>query len=366
MNPLYSINVLPLSHWISDFNYPLVIAGPCSIESRSQAINTAREISQNPEVRIFRAGIWKPRSSPHSFQGRGNKALEWLKEVKEISRLHIAVEVASPKHVELCLKNNIDILWVGARTTVNPFLVDEIVSALSGTNIPVLIKNPVNPDINLWIGAIERFYLAGLKKIVAVHRGFNTYEKTSLRNHPIWEIPIELKRLLPSLPIVCDPSHIAGHTSFVPAIAQKALHLNFDGLMIETHNMPQKALSDPEQQLNPKELSALLESLMCPIKDGEDLFEKQLEFLRQDIDNIDISLLNLLKKRMDVVEKIGRYKKDNNISVLQIKRWNNIINERSELGAKLGLNNNFIKEILKRVHKESIQIQHNIMMNKKK
>jgi len=361
MTAINAFDIEPLNAWIDNLNKPLFIAGPCSAESEKQVLNIASTLSKNKQVRIFRAGIWKPRTSPKSFQGHGAKALKWLKDVKEKTGLLTAVEVASPKHVEECLKNGVDVLWIGARTTVNPFSVEDIAKALSGVDIPVLIKNPLNPDIDLWIGAIERFYLSGIKKLAAVHRGFYTYEKTVYRNHPIWEIPIELKRLYPNLPLICDPSHIAGKANLVGGISQKALNLDFSGLMIEVHTNPRKAISDPEQQLNIKSFEKLLSSLSVRKETGDVYFEERLEELRLKIDDIDALMLNLLKSRMDIVKEIGKYKKEQNISILQIKRWNTIFNERTKLGLKLGLNEKFISDILKIVHENSIITQHKIM-----
>ncbi len=364
MEHTFSKDITPARAWLKLTNRPIVIAGPCSAESKKQVLETAEALSKTTAVSIFRAGLWKPRSSPSSFQGLGEKALPWLNEAKKKTGLLTAVEVASPKHIELCLKNNIDVLWIGARTTVSPFSVEEITHALKGVDIPILIKNPVNPDINLWLGAIERFLKVGIHKLMAIHRGFNTYEKTFFRNHPLWEIPIELKRLMPELPIICDPSHIAGNVNYIEDIAQKALNLDFAGLMIETHPDPQNALSDASQQLSFNDFNRLLQNLKYPTALGNHHFEKKLESLRHEIDDIDIALLNLLYKRMKVVEKIGNYKKKHNITVLQIKRWSNIFAERLRLGKKLNLDEDFICDILKIVHKQSITTQHKIVSKK--
>ena len=239
---------MPLGIWLDKFEHPLIISGPCSAENEDQIITLAKALNEIKHVRIFRAGIWKPRTRPHSFQGVGDEALKWMQRVKEETQLLTAVEVASPQHVEACLKYGIDILWIGARTTVNPFYVQDITDALKGTDIPVLVKNPINPDLDLWLGAIERLLMSGLKKIIAVHRGFNTYEKTPYRNNPIWEIPLELKRIYPQLPIICDPSHITGNRSFINDISQKAFNLDMCGLMIETHLTPHSAITDSFQQ----------------------------------------------------------------------------------------------------------------------
>ena len=353
----------PIESWLTNYKHPLIISGPCSAESEKQVILLAKALSKIKHVRVFRAGIWKPRSRPHSFEGYGEKALKWLQHIKEETGLLTAVEVASPEHVELCLKNNIDVLWIGARTTVNPFYVQNIVEALKGVDIPVLIKNPINPDLDLWRGAIERVYNSGIKKIVAIHRGFNTFEKTPYRNNPIWEIPLELMRIYPNLPVICDPSHITGNSAFINDISQKAFNLDMCGLMLETHFNPKDAISDALQQITPLELENLLTTLSFRKKSGNFSFQKQLEKLRNDIDIIDIELLNLLKKRMDIVTEIGNHKKVNDITIYQVKRWNTIINERSELAKKLGLRDDFIIKVLRLVHEESILLQNKIMMS---
>ncbi len=358
------LNFISPEAWLKNFKYPLLISGPCSAESEEQILNTAKALEKNKHIRIFRAGIWKPRTRPHSFQGIGENALKWLQNVKRETSLLLAVEVASPQHVEACLKHHIDVLWIGARTTVNPFYVQNIVDALKGTDIPVLVKNPINPDLDLWVGAIERLYKAGLRKIIAVHRGFNTYNKTAYRNDPIWDIPIELKRLFPSLAVICDPSHIAGKHEFLQEISQKAFNLGMCGLMIETHLTPSKAITDARQQITPDRLNEILNNLTYRKETGDADSQKYLELLRNQIDVFDIELLNLLKKRMDVVSKIGQFKKKKNITVYQVKRWDVIIKERTELAKKLGLSNDFITKILRLVHDESILLQDTIMRNK--
>ncbi|MDD3876198.1 MAG: chorismate mutase [Bacteroidales bacterium] len=355
---------IPLSDWLGDIKKPVVIAGPCSAESEEQVFKTAKALAKIPGVKIFRSGVWKPRTSPHSFKGHGVEALKWLQNVKRETGLLTAVEVASPKHVELCLKFNIDIIWVGARTTVSPFSIEELTRSLEGIDIPVMVKNPLNPDLELWAGAIERFFISGHKKIIAIHRGFHTYEKTPYRNNPIWEIPIELKRRYPQLPFFCDPSHITGNPDFIEDISQKALNLDMCGLMIETHINPDSAISDAFQQITPARLKILLKKLSIPQKNEDFKIVKQLEDLRNGIDIVDNQILNLLKQRMDIVEKIGLYKKEHKITVLQIKRWNSIINERLTLAEKLGLNKDYIEKMLKILHEASILLQHQII-NKK-
>ncbi len=364
MNALTSFKIEPLEKWVNDLKYPLIISGPCSAESEKQVIALAEALAKLKKVHIFRAGVWKPRTRANSFQGMGDEALKWLKKAKEISGLLTAVEVAHPKHVDACLKNDVDVLWIGARTTVNPFYVQDITNALKGSNIPVLVKNPINPDLELWIGAIERLYNAGINKIIAVHRGFNTYQKTIYRNDPIWDIPMELKRLLPQLPVICDPSHISGHSRYIFDISQKALNLDMCGLMIETHLDPENAITDARQQVTPDTLSLILKNLRFRNENGGMDFQMQLESLRNEIDTIDAELLNLLHKRLKVVEKIGHHKKKHNIAVYQVKRWNSIIRERTKLARELNLDDAFILKMLRLVHDESIAVQHKIM-NKK-
>jgi chorismate mutase len=344
-----SLKIKPLKSWLKDFQEPLLISGPCSAESEDQLRNTAKQLVFHTVIRILRAGIWKPRSRANMFEGVGEIGLKWLKKVKKETSLLTAVEVAKPHHVELCLKHGVDVLWIGARTSVNPFSIQELAEALKGVDIPVMIKNPVIPDIQLWLGVIERINQAGIKKIIAIHRGFNTYGKSAYRNEPLWEIPIELKSLL-LLPV-----------------AQKALDLAMDGLIIESHINPSKALTDARQQITPEELGKLLAQLnyraaTCADKN----YILNLEGLRSDIDRIDQELLNILSKRMDVVKKIGDFKKQHNITILQLERWKVIIHSRLELAKKLGLNTEFLMKLLQLVHKESIQLQTEIMNENKK
>lgn len=351
--------------WISNFSHPLLVSGSCSAESEQQVLALAHQLKQSKRVHIFRAGVWKPRTSPHSFQGYGEVALGWLAKVKKETGLLTAVEVASAEHAELCIKYGIDVIWIGARTTVNPFYVQNICKAIEGSNVAVMVKNPVNPDLDLWSGAIERVYLAGIRKIIAVHRGFNTYEKTPYRNNPIWDIPIELKRLFPGLPVICDPSHICGNRTLIADVSQKAFDLGMCGLMIETHLRPDEAISDARQQITPDALEDLMSGLLCRKESGDENFTGMLEKLRAAIDLVDIELLNLLRRRMNIVEEIGQHKKTHNISVYQVKRWNTIVNERLTTAAKLGLRDEFINKLLRLVHDESIQLQHDIMKNTK-
>jgi chorismate mutase len=360
--------LLRLSEWFDNprLNDFLLIAGPCSVESEEQILKTARSLKKNEKIQIFRAGLWKPRTRPGAFEGVGTKGIKWLLKAKELTGFKIAVEVANPKHVEICLKNNIDILWLGARTVSNPFSVQEIADSLKGINIPVFIKNPLNPDLELWTGAIERFYLNGLRKLAAVHRGFYPFEKNELRNIPKWEIPIELKLRFENLPIICDPSHIAGKRDFVGEISQQAINLNFDGLMIESHHNPDNALSDNQQQLTPNELNNLLKKLEYRTATNfSDEFSEKLNSYRNQIDSLDAQLIEILSQRMKIVESIGKYKAQNNVTILQLKRWENIIQSRIHAGSKAGLSHDFITGILELIHKESIQKQSEVMNNNK-
>lgn len=349
------------SKWLSGDPAPFVISGPCSAESREQVLDTARLLAAIPQVRVFRAGIWKPRTRPSAFEGVGVKGLHWLKEVKEETGLLTAVEVATPQHIEQALKHKVDILWLGARTVVNPFSVQELAEILRGVDIPVLVKNPLNPDVKLWIGAIERVLAAGISRIAAVHRGFYFYKHALYRNQPMWEIPIDLQRELPGLPILCDPSHICGRRDLIYQVSQKALDLGMAGLMIESHTDPASALTDAEQQLSPADLALLLGRLAVRHVTGDELFETRLEQLRRNIDKIDAELIDILAKRMKIVEEIGQYKKENNITVLQIMRWRDIIYDRLNIGSKLGLDKEFLLHMLQLVHKESIRKQEEIM-----
>jgi chorismate mutase len=340
---------------------PLVIAGPCSAESEEQVVETARLLHKNG-IKVFRAGIWKPRTRPNAFEGVGTRGLPWLRRVKEEFGMLTAIEVANVKHVYEALKAGIDILWIGARTTANPFSVQEIADSLKGVDIPVMVKNPVNPDTELWIGALERINNAGIKKIAAIHRGFSTYNKTEYRNSPQWEIPIELKRRIPDLPIITDPSHICGNKELLQEVSQRSIDLNFDGLMIETHVNPEKALSDAAQQLTPEELKILLNRLIIRKSNIEDaLLLTTLEELRQEIDNFDDKLLEILDSRMAVSRKIGEYKKKHNITILQTSRWDELLNRRIKLAGKKGLSEEFITKVFRAIHQESINHQTKVM-----
>lgn len=337
---------------------PLVIAGPCSAESEEQVMETANELASRG-VKMFRAGIWKPRTKPGGFEGMGVEGLAWLKRVKKETGMYVATEVATQQHVFEALKAGIDLLWIGARTTVNPFAVQEIADALKGVDIPVLIKNPVNPDLELWIGAIQRIYGAGIRRIGAIHRGFSSYDKKMYRNTPLWHIPIELRRRLPQLSIICDPSHIGGKRELVAPLCQQAMDLSFDGLIVESHCNPECALSDAAQQITPDVLDYVLNLLV--IREGTQTTEN-LAGLRRQIDEIDENLLELLAKRMRVSREIGVYKKEHNMPILQAPRYSEILEKRSNMGEAMELSPEFVKEILKEIHEESVR-QQMIIMN---
>lgn len=340
---------------------PLILAGPCSAESEDQVMETARQL-RDTGVKIFRAGLWKPRTRPNSFEGVGKDGLPWLKRVKDELGMYTATEVANVKHVYDCLKMGIDILWIGARTTANPFAVQEIADSLKGVDIPVLIKNPVNPDVELWIGAFERLNSAGITKLAAVHRGFSTYSKTLYRNNPQWEIPIELKRLIPELPIITDPSHICGSRDLLFEISQKAMDMDFDGLIIESHCNPDKALSDAQQQVTPDALQKLLKRLVLRKADiDSNVLLSSLEELRHEIDKYDDRLVEIFELRMAVANKIGLYKKQNNITILQTSRWDEILKHRIEQAARKGLSEEFIIKVFRAIHEESINHQTKVM-----
>lgn len=340
---------------------PVIITGPCSAESEDQIMKTACSIA-NKGIKIFRAGIWKPRTKPGGFEGVGEVGLQWLKRVKKETDMYVATEVATRDHVFEAMKAGIDLLWIGARTTVNPFAVQEIADALKGIDIPVLIKNPVNPDLELWIGAIQRIYGAGIRRIGVIHRGFSSYDKKIYRNLPLWHIPIELRRRIPELPIFCDPSHIGGKRELIAPLSQQAMDLSFDGLIIESHCNPDAAWSDKEQQITPDVLDYVLNLLVIreEIQTTENLSE-----LRRQIDQIDEQLLELLAKRMRISREIGVYKKEHNMPVLQSPRYSEILEKRSSMGEAMELNSDFTREILKKIHEESVRQQMIIMGDEK-
>lgn len=333
---------------------PFLIAGPCSAESEAQVIETAKALKQE-HIHLFRAGIWKPRTRPGGFQGLGSKALPWLKKVKETTGLPVATEVANERHVYEALKYNLDVLWIGARTTANPFAVEEIANALEGTDTPVMIKSPVNPDLNLWLGAIERLNQKGIKKLAAIHRGFSSYEESCYRNPPIWSIAEKLKSFVPDLPVINDPSHIAGNSSLLYDIAKKALDKQFDGLMIEVHPHPEKALSDANQQITPEGFHDLM--LRLNIKNTTKPEAPELQQLRENIDYLDEELLDILNRRMQLIQQIGHYKKNRKLSVFQEDRWRKVLSKSLIKGKKKGLDQQFIKKIFEAIHNESITKQ---------
>ena len=358
-------NSKSLRKWLDGMNlsHPLIIAGPCSAETETQVLDIAHQL-KNSDATIYRAGIWKPRTRPGNFEGVGALALEWLKKVKKETGILTTTEVANSNHVELALKNDVDILWIGARTTVSPFIVQEIAESLRGTKKIILIKNPVNPDLSLWIGAIERFYSSNIKNIGAIHRGFSTYEKTKYRNNPEWQIAIDLQRKLPDLPLILDPSHIAGRRDLIFDLCQTALDLNYDGLMIESHNDPENAWSDSKQQITPDNLKDLTKKLIIrKVTNDDEVYLDNLENLRTQINLHDDQLINILGNRMKVAEKIGLLKKKNNVAVLQSKRWNEILENMILEGEEKNLSEEFVLKFFKAIHQESINHQENILKN---
>lgn len=336
---------------------PLVIAGPCSAETEEQVMNTAQRLADKG-IRIFRAGIWKPRTKPGGFEGIGVEGLPWLKEVKRETGMYVATEVATAKHVYESLKAGIDILWIGARTTANPFAVQEIADALRGMDIPVLVKNPVNPDLELWIGALERINNAGLKRLAAIHRGFSCYDKKIYRNLPQWHIPIELRRRIPALPILCDPSHIGGRRELIAPLCQQAMDLGFDGLIIESHCNPDTAWSDATQQVTPDVLDYILNLLV--IRQATQTTEN-LNELRRQIDECDNNLMEVLAKRMRVAREIGTYKKEHGMTILQTGRYNEILDKRGSQGALCGMDSGFVRKLFEAIHEESVRQQMEII-----
>ena len=362
------MNIIPLGSWFDGMDSgPFIIAGPCSAESEEQLLNTAAGMDRGKRPHFFRAGVWKPRTRPGSFNGVGVKGLDWLSRVKDEFAYRLTVETASPAHVEACLKAGIDTIWIGARTVSNPFSVEEIAQALRGVDIPVFVKNPLNPDVDLWIGAIERIYEAGIKRIAAIHRGFSPFEKTLYRNMPKWEIPIELRRRINNIPLICDPSHITGDSLLVHEVSQKAMDLNLDGLMIEVHPDPEKALSDCNQQLTPNQYSELLDKLVIRKPAFDDPgFINDLEELRHQIDSVDYQIVELMSQRLEIIDRIAEYKYLNNVSVLQMERWLEILQTRTEHANSLGLDTRFTEQLLKHLHQESIRSQTNVMLERKK
>ncbi|MGB8705656.1 MAG: bifunctional 3-deoxy-7-phosphoheptulonate synthase/chorismate mutase type II [Gillisia sp.] len=356
-------NKKELRSWLDNFHldHPLVIAGPCSAETEEQVVRIAKELKES-DVSVLRAGIWKPRTRPGNFEGVGALGLKWMKTAKEETGLLTTTEVANPNHVELALENDVDILWIGARTTVSPFIVQEIADALKGTDKTVLVKNPVNPDLSLWLGAVERLYTANIKNLGVIHRGFSTYEKTRYRNNPEWQIPIDLQNRYPDLPLILDPSHIAGRRDIIFDLCQTALDLNYDGIMVETHHDPDNAWSDAAQQITPQTLIQIMKDLKIrkEVSESEE-FKKKLSNLRAKIDVADNKLIELLSKRMKISEEIGKVKKSQNVAILQSKRWNEILGKMVLEGEQHGLSEEFILRLFKAVHQESINHQKKVI-----
>ncbi len=341
---------------------PIIISGPCSAETEVQVLETADRLALTGKIDMLRAGIWKPRTKPGLFEGIGSKALEWLDQAKKNTGLPTTVEVATAKHVQDALQYNIDVLWIGARTTVNPFSVQEVADALKGTDVPVLVKNPINPDLELWSGAIERLQKAGVENIGLIHRGFSSYGNIEYRNAPMWHLPIEMKRRYPGIPLICDPSHICGNRVLLHSVMQKSIDLDFGGLMIESHIDPDNAWSDAKQQITPEQLNDILETLIWRNElTSEKEFITALTHLREQINQVDDELLLLIGQRMKIADKIGAYKKENNIKILQTKRWNEILERAYDQGEQLGLSREFILRYFDAVHLESINHQNKIM-----
>lgn len=350
------LNLQPL-HLPSDNERPIVMAGPCSAETEAQVMQTAQALARKG-CHIFRAGLWKPRTKPGGFEGQGQKALPWLKRVKEETGMLIATEVATPQHVELCLKHSIDMLWIGARTTANPFAMQALADSLHGVDIPVLVKNPVNPDLELWIGSMERINRAGIRRLGAIHRGFSSYGGKIYRNSPMWQIPLELRRRIPALPILCDPSHIGGRRELIAPLCQQAMDLGFDGLIVETHHTPDQAWSDAQQQVTPDRLDVILSHLV--VRDKQQTVEA-IDQLRRQIDDLDNQLIELLSNRMRICREIGRYKREHNITVFQASRYNEILEKRGAQATRCDMSAEFVATVFENVHQESVRQQMKII-----
>ncbi|TDS12215.1 chorismate mutase [Sphingobacterium paludis] len=361
----HTLDILPLKSWLDTGDKPLIIAGPCSAETEDQLVSTAHLLANTGKVNVLRAGIWKPRTRPGEFEGIGSVGLEWLKRAKAETGLLTATEVATAKHVEEALAAGVDVLWIGARSTANPFTVQEIADALVGVDVPVFIKNPVNPDLSLWIGALERVNRAGIKKLAAIHRGFSSFEKTAFRNEPMWDLAIQLKSACPELPIINDPSHICGNRELIPYIAQKAMDMDLQGLIIESHIDPSVAWTDAKQQVTPAALADLLDNLSVRHPESNNpAFEDKLAELRTQIDKLDDAILQQIGDRMKIAEKIGQYKRDNNVTILQVNRWDEIVQKRLQLAKALSLSEDFATKYLELLHNESIRKQNEVMNTK--
>jgi chorismate mutase len=341
-------------------SHPIVIAGPCSAETEEQVLKTAHELKKT-DTNVFRAGIWKPRTRPGGFEGVGEIGLPWLQKVKDETGLMVTTEVGNANHVELALKHDIDILWIGARTTVNPFVIQEIADALKGVDIPVLVKNPVNPDLPLWLGAVERFRTAGISQLGVIHRGFSTYNSLHYRNKPKWHLAIELKKEFPNLPLILDPSHICGRRDTLLDVSQTGLDLNYDGFMIETHIDPDNAWSDAAQQVTPAQLNKITVDLKIRQKSStKEEFQRKLNMHRKELDLIDGTIIDILGDRMGIAKEIGKLKHSENVAILQSTRWSDILSKMVEDGKEKGLSKEFVEEIFRAIHVESINIQHKV------
>ncbi|WP_167615978.1 chorismate mutase [Maribellus sediminis] len=356
------LDINPIKAWLPNINNPLLISGPCSLETEKQALDTARLLAKDKRVFVYRGGVWKPRTRPGSFEGVGSIGLEWLKKVREETGLPVGTEVANAQHTEEALKAGLDVLWIGARSTASPFVVQEIADVLKGSDAVVMIKNPVNPDVQLWMGAVERVHQAGIKNIVAIHRGFTPFSDTKYRNYPNWKTVIELRRNVPNLPIICDPSHIAGKREYLYEISQKAFDMGMEGLMVESHIDPSCALSDAGQQLTPADLGKMLDKLVIRYETANNPeFETRLDMLRSRIDAIDSELLEMLSSRVEIVKEIGKYKKENNVTALQINRWSQLMENRINVGNSLNLDETFVKILFQLIHEDSVRMQTEIM-----
>jgi len=356
------IEINPIKHWLPQINNPLIIAGPCSLETEEQAMDTAKQLAKDHRVFVYRGGVWKPRTRPGSFEGIGSIGLKWLQMVREETGMPVGTEIANAQHAEEALKAGLDVLWIGARSTASPFVVQEIADVVQGTDAVVMVKNPVNPDVQLWLGAFERLSRSGIKNLVAIHRGFTPFRESEYRNYPNWKTVIELRRLMPNLPIICDPSHIGGKREYLFDISQKAFDMGMDGLMIESHRDPSCALSDKEQQLTPADLAKLLDRLIIRnLTNDNKLFENRLELLRNRIDALDRELLETLSTRMEIARQIGHYKRDNNVTVFQVRRFSEIMEKRAKFAESLNLNPILVQQLFQHIHEDSVRMQTEIM-----
>ena len=356
------LEINPIKHWLPQINNPLIIAGPCSLETEEQAMDTAKQLAKDHRVFVYRGGVWKPRTRPGSFEGIGSIGLKWLQMVREETGMPVGTEVANAQHAEEALKAGLDVLWIGARSTASPFVVQEIADVVRDTDAVVMVKNPVNPDVQLWVGAFERLSQAGIKNLVAIHRGFTPFRETEYRNYPNWKTVIELRRIMPNLPIICDPSHIGGKREYLYDISQKAFDMGMEGLMIESHRDPSCALSDKEQQLTPTDLAKLLDRLIIRnVTTDNKLFENQLELLRNRIDALDRELLETLSSRMEIARQIGQYKKENNVTAFQVGSFAELMEKRMKLGESLNLDRNLVQLLFQHIHEDSVRMQTEIM-----